>query len=1444
MIDELPGNTKGRLFSMSVLRLLLCAILIVQFIPGLGGTIAKASDTYIVNDDFEGADLPSAPTNTENTNIGNYNVSITSNKGNAYVFDPNANYAQVVDDPLRAKNKVLKIVDNSNGSSSQGGSTRIYNNSFPKQTTGTVAVEYDFMGDSFGSGTPSNRFRLTNAGVNTSLASIETYGNKLVYRTGPTSTDVTTLLDSLQPKTWYHVKIEADLDQKKYTVTISGGDNTVVKDLPFYQSVTDFGDFDVNTGNSSTSTIYLDNVQIYNVQAAPEAPTGLSAQANNTNMNLAWNAVSGASSYNVKRSNKAAGPFETIQSNVTGTSFQDSGLTENTTYYYVVSAVNTAGESADSTTVNATTTSAPAVQQDYLVNDNFDTADWSANKTTATSAAIGNYDVSIASNKGTAWVFNPDQNYAQVVTDPAKTDNKALLLVDQQDGSATAGGLTSVTNNSFSKQSLDHTVVTEFDFRADSFGNGTRFRLTNAGINTVLASLEFSSNKLVYRMADGTTPTILDSLQANQWYHVKITADLQNSKYDVTVSGAGNADVHNLPFVQPVTDFGAINVNTGNSSTSNLYLDNVQIYVPSIVPAAPTGVQSTPGNTQIKLSWSAASGASSYNVKRSTSPDGPFTTVKSGVTDLMFSDSDLTNETTYYYVVSGVNSVGEGQDSTPVSVTPSSSIPLPSAPTVKATAKDSSVSLSWDPVDSADSYIVKRSTTADGTYEVVAPNLTSPSFLDTKLSDGQTYYYEVQSVGVGGTSQDSTPVSVQPNAPLAQPADLVAKVGDHQVDVTWSKVDGATSYNVKRSTVNGGPYTTVATGVTDSAYSDKTADNGTAYYYVVTAIKDGLESMISNQVKATPFAIVSGAPTIPNGFSAKAEDGKVVLSWKKVDQATSYTVKRSTTSGGPYTTVADHLTDTAYTDKDVTNGTEYYYVVTASNSAGESGSSSELAAIPAKTIVVAQDGTGDFTTVQAAVNSIPADNSSRIVIYIKNGTYNEKVSVTQPNVSFVGESRDGVVIVWGDYGGSDGKSGNVGSTFASQTVGVTGDSFTASNLTIKNSATPRASYGTAVALSVKSDQAVFDNVKILSNQDTLYNGSGRQYFHNSYIEGDVDFIFGEAPAVVFDNSEIHSVGTNGYVTAAAQANPTDVGYVFLNSRLTMDPGVTKVYLGRPWKNYAKTTYINTWMDSHIVPDGWSIWSGTDNHLKASYNEYNSTGPGANPQARVDWSNQLTAEEASNYTLTQVFGGWDPSQVVAMPGMPAAADDISLIETAVDAPVVGNPVIGNQDTVSSDQQEQGTATVQDPVSGGQSDQGTAAVQDPISGGQSDQGTAAGQSANSIQTEQNKGSKDQPQADNSGKNEQGTAPTQSSNSTQAEQTNGSQDQQQADDSGKNVQVTDPKQINNENADGQSTAKIGNSLPKTSTNIGNLVVSGFLLIALGAAVLFYRRKKTSNM
>ncbi|WP_248927578.1 pectinesterase family protein [Paenibacillus hamazuiensis] len=489
------------------------------------------------------------------------------------------------------------------------------------------------------------------------------------------------------------------------------------------------------------------------------------------------------------------------------------------------------------------------------------------------------------------------------------------------------------------------------------------------------------------------------------------------------------------------------------------------------------------------------------------------------------------------------------------------------------------------------------------------------------------------------------------SAPVTEsPAGLKAAAGDGQVGLAWEAVPGAAYYNVKRSEVSGGPYTQIAGNVAAAAFTDTQPANGTAYYYVVTAVSGGTESMISNQAKAVPYVQVPGAPEAPAGFSATADDGSVSLTWDPAPGAASYTVKRSEAAGGPYTAVASALSATSYKDTGVINGSTYYYVVTATNGSGEGPASDELAAAPAKVIVVDPNGNGDFTTVQAAVSSVPAGNAARTVIFIREGIYREKVTVAAPLISFVGAGRDKTKIVWND---SNAKMPN--QPLNTATVTVNGNRFTASHITFENDAPP--SEGQALAAAVNADQAVFENVKMIGYQDTLYAGIaltspriGRQYYRHSVIQGRVDYIYGPATAAVFDHVDAVSIntpetGTGGYVTAAATKNTSDAGLVFMNSRLVKN-GTTagQHYLGRPWQDYPTVRYINTWMDDHIAPAGWTTMQ-VNPYLFA---EYNSMGPGASPSTRV-LGTQMTAAEASELTVPRIFGGWDPqSQPVILP----------------------------------------------------------------------------------------------------------------------------------------------------------------------------------------------------
>jgi len=267
----------------------------------------------------------------------------------------------------------------------------------------------------------------------------------------------------------------------------------------------------------------------------------------------------------------------------------------------------------------------------------------------------------------------------------------------------------------------------------------------------------------------------------------------------------------------------------------------------------------------------------------------------------------------------------------------------PSIPTgIAVFAGDHQIMLQWTASAGAASYHVKRSGTSGGPYTTVG-SPTVPSYTDAGLSNGTNYYYVVSAVNSNGESKNSVEVLGQASAgpPPDVPTGVTASAGDKQVGLSWNASTGATSYHVKRSMTTGGPYTQVAAPTTNS-YSDTGLTNGTTYYYVVSAVNAGGESGNSTEVNAKP---AGSPPPIPTGLTATAGDKQVALTWNASTGATSYHVKRSTTSGGPYSQIAVPTTNN-YTDSGLTNGTTYYYVVSALNANGESGNSSQASAIP------------------------------------------------------------------------------------------------------------------------------------------------------------------------------------------------------------------------------------------------------------------------------------------------------------------------------------------------------------------------------------------------------------------------------------------------------------------------------------------------------------------
>ena len=290
------------------------------------------------------------------------------------------------------------------------------------------------------------------------------------------------------------------------------------------------------------------------------------------------------------------------------------------------------------------------------------------------------------------------------------------------------------------------------------------------------------------------------------------------------------------------------------------------------------------------------------------------------------------------------------------------------------------------------------------------------------------------------------------------------------------------------------------------------------------------------------------------------------------------------------------------------------------------------------TIVVSRDGTGNFRTLQEAIESARAFMDYTVTIYVKNGVYKEKVIVPSwvENIDIIGEDRDKTIITYDDHANIN-KMG----TFRTYTVKVEGSDITFKNLTIENNA---AQLGQAVALHTEGDRLKIINCRILGNQDTIYTGAKftRLYFKDCYIDGTTDFIFGPSTAL-FEDCIIHSK-RNSYVTAASTPKEAKYGYVFKHCKLTAEPGVDKVYLGRPWRPYAYTLFIECELGKHIVLAGWHNWGKQSNEETARYMEYKNTGEGANASERVAWSKQLTKKEAEAVTVDAIFrtqSDWNP-----------------------------------------------------------------------------------------------------------------------------------------------------------------------------------------------------------
>ncbi len=302
----------------------------------------------------------------------------------------------------------------------------------------------------------------------------------------------------------------------------------------------------------------------------------------------------------------------------------------------------------------------------------------------------------------------------------------------------------------------------------------------------------------------------------------------------------------------------------------------------------------------------------------------------------------------------------------------------------------------------------------------------------------------------------------------------------------------------------------------------------------------------------------------------------------------------------------------------------------------------------ADTIVVARDGSGQFRTIDEALDVCRAFMEYHKIIYVKKGVYKEKLIIPSflTNIEICGEDRDNTIITYDDHANIKNEqlpNNHKLGTFRTYTMKIEGSDITLKNITIENNA---ARLGQAVALHTEGDRLKFINCRFLGNQDTIYTGVAgtRLYFVDCYIEGTTDFIFG--PSIAWFENCLIKNKTNSYVTAASTPAEQKYGYIFNNCKIIADEGVTKCYLGRPWRPYAYTLFMNCELGKHIRPVGWHNWGKKENETTTRYLEYNNTGDGANTAERCPWSKQLTKKEAAKITMQEVFSiksDWNPQR---------------------------------------------------------------------------------------------------------------------------------------------------------------------------------------------------------
>ncbi len=711
--------------------------------------------------------------------------------------------------------------------------------------------------------------------------------------------------------------------------------------------------------------------------AAPRAPTGLQLSSGNGRVAISWSPSTRATSYSVRRSSAAGGPYVQIAAPAIP-QYLDADVTNGTTCYYVITALNAGGESGPSAEASATPVGSPgavagleAVPGNGQVSLHWPAAENATGYVVkrsleaegtygsiATIPTCGYVDAGLtngtsyhyrvhALNAGGAGQDSATASATPVAPPPSPTGLAASAgnreielkwasaaratnyLVKRAEASggpyveiATAVGLSHHDTRLENGQTYFY-VVTAVNAGGESAPSteAQSAPVEPPGVPTNLSATAGNNQVLVtWNAVPGAT-----------YYRVKRAVD-KRGPYNTVATVARTSTIDNTVENGKTYHYVVLALNAGGRSAHSSRVSAT----PVPPPPAPTGVVALAGNMRISLMWDAVATATGYSIKRATSPNGPFTTI-ARPPETSYLDRAVTNGTTYYYTVRSATGIIKGPLSPQVQATPAAP---PRTPTnLVAAPGHGTITLSWNAAPGATCYHVKRATAADGVFETIA-SPTQTAWEDSGLANGLNYHYRISAENTGGESPDSPPLAASPVAPPAVPAGLQAMPAGGEVTLAWSPVPGATQYRVKRADSHEGPFSPVAQPA-DPGYTDTGLVNGRTFHYVVSAINAHGESFDSAPAQATPV----GAPATPLGLTAMSGNGKIDLSWTPVASAVRYRVQRSASPGGPYVLVASPR-DASYSDFPLTNGIPQYYVVSAVNAGGESQGSVEITAAP------------------------------------------------------------------------------------------------------------------------------------------------------------------------------------------------------------------------------------------------------------------------------------------------------------------------------------------------------------------------------------------------------------------------------------------------------------------------------------------------------------------